>query len=528
MHSKRSHALMMILIAFSTMALAQTKSAEVKHTIKGHINGLKDTTVYLANYYGNKLYYNDTTRLDAKGNFSFKGKPFNECGKYALVMPGPRYFDFIAAEENIFIEADASNDIQKLVVKESENNKVFYEYIRFINDKIKQRAPIDSVLTDSLKTDDEKKAYREKLKVLNQDVVDFQKKLIAKNPNLLVSKLIKMNMEFEAPDAPDSLSDDKKRLWQYYWIRQHYWDNVDLTDPRMVRDQGFHRLVEQFITQTLPQVPDTLIIESKKLIDMTKGNEDAFKYIVHFITYTSETSKIMCMDELFVFMHDNYYATGKATWMKPDKLKDMKESADGKRNCLCGDIAQDLILPDATGKKWVNMKKTGGKYTLLVIWESTCGHCKKEVPKLLDLYHNWKDKGLVVYAVGNELENDKWVEFIKEKGLDWINVSDTPEIMKQDSASKLVYGGITTLGSLNYRKTWDVNSTPKVFLMDKDYKIIAKQLSAEQLDELLKHLEEGGEVDSSKLQNHEYEDEEAPNGAKPGMRRMPPPNKQKP
>lgn len=505
------------LVLWSTLLLAQTKATS-KYSVKGKINGLKDTVVYLANYYGNKLYYNDTSRVDSKGNFYFKGKPYNECGKYALVMPGPKYFDFIIAEENTVIDADAGNDINKLVVRESENNKVFFDYIRYINERIKLRAPIDSVLNDSLRTEDDKKPFREKLKALNDEVVAYQKDIIKKHPDLLTTKMIKMNMEVETPAAPDSLSEDKKKLWQYYWFREHYFDNMDLTDPRMVRDQGFHRVIETYLTQTLPQIPDTMIVEAKKLIDRVGKNEDAFKYIVHLVTYTSETSKIMCMDKLFVYMVDNYYSTGKATWMKADKLKDMKESADHKRDCLCGVTAPDLILPDATGKKWVNMKKTGGKYTLLVIWESTCGHCKKEVPKLLDLYHKWRDKGLVVYAVGNELENDKWVKFIDENKLDWINVSDTPEIMKQDSATKLVLGGTTTLKSLNYRTTWDVNSTPKVYLMDKDYKIIAKQLGAEQLGELLQRLEEGGEIDSSKLQNHEYEDEDEQTN--PGVNRQ--------
>jgi thiol-disulfide isomerase/thioredoxin len=294
-----------------------------------------------------------------------------------------------------------------------------------------------------------------------------------------------------------------------------------------VRDQQFHRLVDTYINRTLPMIPDTMCVEAKKLIDRTGNNQDAFKYIVHFITYFSETSKVMCMDRVFVYMVDNYYAKGRATWMKEDKITEMKKSADEKRYCLCGEIAPDIILPDMTGEKWVSMKKSAGKYTLLVIWESTCGHCKKEIPKLLDLYHKWKDKGLVVYAIGNDLENDKWIKFVQENNLDWINVSDTPEIMKQDSASKLIWGGITTLQSLNYRTTWDVNSTPKVYLMDKDMKIIAKQLSAEQLDELIQRMESGEKVNMENMQSHEYEDEDE--GPKqPGKPQMKPRNSQPP
>ncbi len=494
------------ILTFFLIMTTSLVHAQAKYSIKGNIKGLKDTTIYLANYYGNKLYYNDTTRVDSKGNYKFDGKPYNECGKYAIVMPGPKYFDIIVAEENIVIDADTSNRVENIKVKESENNKVFFDYINYINGKRKQREPIDALLADSTVTESQKNVAHEQLKRLNDEVVAYQKNLIATKPNLLVSKLIKASMEIEIPDAPADLSDDEKRKWAYYYYRQHYWDNYDLQDPRLVRDQSFHKLIERFITQTLPQIPDTMTYEASRLIERAKGNEDAYKYIIHQFTYNFETSKIMCMDEGFVYMVDNYYAKGLTPWMKEDKIKDMKESANGKRYCLCGETALDIILPDMQDK-WVSMKSLHGKYTLLAIWEASCGHCKKEMPKLKELYDKWKDKGLVVYAVHNNQEVDKWKKFVQEHDLNFVNVSRTAGIMTQDSATVLVRSGITNLQSLNYHQYWDVNSTPKVYLMDKDFKIIAKSLGSEQLDELLQKLESGADV-SQPIREHEYEDED--------------------
>ena len=73
---------------------------------------------------------------------------------------------------------------------------------------------------------------------------------------------------------------------------------------------------------------------------------------------------------------------------------------------------------------------------------------------------------------------------------DWINVSGNPLINAQDSASALIYGGVTTLKSLNFRTTFDVFATPKVFLLDKNKKIIGKQIGAEQMGDILGRLEE--------------------------------------
>ena len=77
--------------------------------------------------------------------------------------------------------------------------------------------------------------------------------------------------------------------------------------------------------------------------------------------------------------------------------------------------------------------------------------------------------------------------------------------MTQDSATKLIYGGVTTLQSLNFHQYWDVNSTPKVYLMDKDHKIIAKSLGAEQLEDLLNKIESGADT-SAPVKETEFED----------------------
>ncbi len=493
-------------------AFAQNKNTagpkpKVKHKIYGHIEGLKDTTIYLANYYGKQLYYNDTARVDSKGRFEFKGKPYEECGKYALVMPGPRYFEFMAVEEDIEFACTADADPTKIVVVKSETNKKFFEFIKVINQKLKVRTPLDQCLADSLKSEEEKKSCRTELEKLNEEVTAYQWELINSDPNNLFCKYLKMAIDVKPIDAPDSLSSDKKQLWQYLYFRKHYWDNTDLTDPRMVRDQQFHRILETYLTKVLPQIPDTMITEVNALIKRVENNPDLFKYVTHQATYLSETSNVMCMDKLFVNLVDTYYTSGRATWSSEKSLKDMKEAADKKRNCLCGSIAPDIILPDTSETKWISMHKNRGKYTLLVIWESTCGHCKKEIPLILDVYHKWKDKGFVVYAVGNELENEGWVKFVKEKNLDWINVSDTKEIMTNEMATKLIQEGKTSLLSLNYRTTWDVTSTPKVYLMDQDMKIIAKSIGAEQIDKFLGHLIDGKELNTEGMKSTDYEDE---------------------
>ena len=78
--AKGSFALLMV--AGTAMGLAQKP-----HTIQVQVNGLNQDTVYLANYYGNKLYYSDTTVTDAEGRLTFPGRPY-DCLLYT--SPSPR------------------------------------------------------------------------------------------------------------------------------------------------------------------------------------------------------------------------------------------------------------------------------------------------------------------------------------------------------------------------------------------------------------------------------------------------------
>ncbi|MBT5976272.1 MAG: hypothetical protein HOG66_01390, partial [Flavobacteriales bacterium] len=70
--------------------------------------------------------------------------------------------------------------------------------------------------------------------------------------------------------------------------------------------------------------------------------------------------------------------------------------------------------------------------------------------------------------------------------LPWINVSDSPEA--NENAQELMLKGTTTAQSLNFRDTYDIFSTPKIYLLDENKKIIAVKLMPEQMGDFIDHL----------------------------------------
>lgn len=508
--------LILPLVALLVAGTAAAQQTSLNTYTRIQVKGLTGGDVYLANYYGNKLYYADTAQVSPAGQIEFKGRPFNEQGKYAVVIPGKPYFDIIIGNEDIEIVTDTTDLVRNLEVTKSWNNKAFYDYVRFINDMRGLRAPHDSVLADSTAVEKDLKKARKALVDLNDQVVERQKSIIASNPDKLFAKYIRMMLDVEVPeDLGKDLDEEERNTARYEWYKAHYWDNVDLNDNRMVRDQAFHSALERYVSKVLPQIPDSMGVEASRLIDRVEGKEDLFKYIVHHFTYYTETSKLMCMDKAFVYMVDNYYAQGKCGWMDPEKLATIIEAANDKRQVLCDAPFPDIRLMSPEGE-WMSVRETDTKYTVVVVWESTCGHCKKEMPKLAEFYAKHKDIASV-YAIGNDYEREPWVKFMEEKELpDWIDVSDDPSISNDNpEAVRQALQCCTNLESLNFRRTLDINSTPKIWLLDEDHVIIAKQLNAEQLEDLVETFEGIGED----VGDGEIPDETAPEAPKQNERK---------
>ena len=122
------------IIFIFLVLISLASSAQQKLEFK--IDGLKDTTVFLARYFGDRLYYADTAS-SKNGSVIFNTKNF-VGGVYAVVCPGSNYFELVVDNEDVLMETNINDLSGKMVVKKSENNKLFYNYIKFLGTKKKE------------------------------------------------------------------------------------------------------------------------------------------------------------------------------------------------------------------------------------------------------------------------------------------------------------------------------------------------------------------------------------------------------
>ena len=133
-------------------------------------------------------------------------------------------------------------------------------------------------------------------------------------------------------------------------------------------------------------------------------------------------------------------------------------------------------MKDLNGKTHT-LQSINADYTLLIFYGHTCGHCKTEIPKIkntIDSLINLK-YDIKTFAVATEFDVSEWKKFIKEQKTEsWINVAD---ISHDDEGNPLA--------SSDWRDKYDIYSTPVVYLLDKEKRILAKRITHQQFAEII-------------------------------------------
>lgn len=499
-----------LLLAFLTLT-----TLSFSQKIKLKVNGQKDTTVFLIKYYGKNLLYADTAQMKG-GMVEFEGKK-QKPGIVGLLLPGQKYFEFIYNNEEIQLETTGPDFVNNMKVKKSAENSIFIDYIKFINTE-RQKANDLVAKRDALKkTDEGYKVLSAEIDSISKKVIAYQNKIVNDNTGKLVSKVVKMSMDIKVPEAPKNADGSPvDSNFAYHYFRDHFFDNFDLADDRLVNTPIFHSKLDYFFSQSmLIQHPDTIVKYAYWFCDKLNPKSEMFKYAVIHITSTFEKSKIMGMDKVFVKMGEKYYcsknAEGKspAFWMAEDKLKDLCEKVNTNKVLVQGVRPPNISLRDTTDVNWRDFYSIKADYTILYFWESDCGHCKKSTPKLQKLYEEkLKARNVEIFGISKGIDDDfgKWKKFIKDNKLTYINVALTNSLFRaaQENALQFI-PKYTTLEALNYQETYDVVTTPRVFILDKDKKIIGKGLSIAQLEDFMDKIQ--GFKDAPKIIEPDPEDE---------------------
>jgi thiol-disulfide isomerase/thioredoxin len=281
-----------------------------------------------------------------------------------------------------------------------------------------------------------------------------------------LTAVFKASTEPDVPEPPKNADGSIDSLFRYRYFRAHYFDNINMKDDRLLRTPVFAPKIKQYVERIIPQHPDSICVGAQKMIDLTDEKSDIFKYLVFYITNTYEKSNIMGMDAVFVCMAEQYYLSGKAFWIDSAQTEKIRERVNALKPCLIGKQAYNMRMykPDF---QQISLNEVKNRYTIIYFWDPSCGHCQKVTPKLSEFYKTNGEKfDVEVFGVYIETDTTEWFKYIKEKELTWLNVADL------------------TLKT-NFRAYYDIYSTPVIYVLDRNKKIIAKRIDVENLVDFL-------------------------------------------
>lgn len=452
-----------VILLISAQIFGQEKDG---YEISVIIPELHDSTIYLAYHFGDKQYLKDTITLDKRGAGVFKGKEVLPQGIYLIVLPGKQYFETLVANDQVFaISCSFPDYFNSLRFSGSEENSRFVDYQKKWVELQKKAAAIGKRIQENRQNPDSLKFLTMKQKSQEESMKSYLKNVAAENSGSLLAVLVKSMIPIEVPDFPVPYGaknpDSLKWIKSYLYNKDHFFDNIDLKDDRLLRTPILQARLNAFFANVVIQAPDSINREIDKLFTKVRGNQKVFQFVAIYLFNHFRESEIMGHDAVVVKLADDIYLSGKADWVSKEFKDNLKKEVDMIRPNLIGKKAVDLVMNSYKGI-FVSLYDVKKDFTILYFWEPNCGHCKEATPKLKSYYDKAKNQGIEVFAVCTTAERDKWEKYIEENGLTWINGWD-PERKS------------------NFGYYYNVQSTPMIYILDKNKTIIAKKLGVEDI-----------------------------------------------
>lgn len=134
-----------------------------------------------------------------------------------------------------------------------------------------------------------------------------------------------------------------------------------------------------------------------------------------------------------------------------------------------GRITPSFSIPDSKGEL-VSLEVAMGTYTLIDFWASWCSPCREENPYLVKAYDSYKAKGFKIIGVSMDTNKAAWLKAVNDDKLTWLQLSDLKGTQSETG------------------KKYGITAIPTNFLIDKEGKIIARNLKGTQLINKLKEV----------------------------------------
>lgn len=411
-------------------------SAQKSHNIKITIEDIPEKVLYLKGFCGSSAALMDSAVIKHKKDFTFKGKAALPSGIY----------DVVNADDVV---------LMSLIIDKERNFSVKTKFLQPLEWK--------SFEVEGSEDNDPYLVYQIRSRYSCQNPEELAQEYIQSSPKSLLAKYL--SAKYFMSQMPDFQSEDSVAL-QYAWLTDHYFDNIDFSDARLLHTP-INVGVKYYFSQVVFPNPDSLKYRVSQFVAKTSQCEEVKNYYLREL-YDLFNNDSPLGNMMLVYLYDNYCPDGNCEWLEPVQARVFKRNVVRMRRLLPGAEIPALEAFDRDAQL-VKTKDLQNDFIVLWFWDPDCDDCVEQTPKLYDFYKQNKDLyNFEVFACSITDDLDRWISFISKNDLNWINVSQAK-------------------GEFNYDFVdyFDILTTPGIYLIRKDHTLVSGQFPIEELQDYL-------------------------------------------
>lgn len=224
---------------------------------------------------------------------------------------------------------------------------------------------------------------------------------------------------------------------------QHFWDGIETFDGPTDENPVLAAQIDFYFDKMVAPLPDSITLEISRLIGKTSDNPDLRDFILWHLLEKYQHPEYMIHDQVFVFLYDNYFSQLEIKDLNETNLALIRDKAEHFRRLALFNVAPNFQLNDSS-----DLQTVESKYTVLFFYDHDCELCHQEKTDLDSVCAEQPE--ITVIAI--DMNPDTSDRF--------------------ENPSELI--GL-----------YDIETTPLIYVLDRDKRIIAKKIRAKQIPLIL-------------------------------------------
>lgn len=250
----------------------------------------------------------------------------------------------------------------------------------------------------------------------------------------------------------------------------HFWDGIEAFDGPTDENPVLAAQIDFYFDKMVAPLPDSITPEIDRLVERTSFNNELRDFILWHLLEKYRHPEYMSQDQVFVYLYDQYFSQLEIKDLNKTNLALIRDKAETFRRLALFNLAPDFAINDS-----VDLHSVESEYTVLFFYDHDCDVCHKEMEELDSVVLAHPE--VTVLAIDMNPDNsgegsgESSGEFaIRPKG-------------DGDLKSPIQYRRITNPSELI--GLYDIETTPLIYELDKDKRIIAKKIRARQIPKIL-------------------------------------------